>query len=88
MQITRIQDEIIGTAHAERRVDPSTFSRLLLHDFDDVHAAIRDLSERGLLESADGDTFCLTDEGQALHQAQEDARRAAVVSRTSSWQRR
>jgi hypothetical protein len=27
---------------------------LLLHDFDDVHAAIRDLSERGLLESADG----------------------------------
>jgi hypothetical protein len=45
MQITQIQEEIIGTAHAEGRVDPSTFSRLLLHDFDDVHAAIRDLSE-------------------------------------------
>lgn len=88
MQITQIQDEIIDTAHAEERVDPTTFSRLLHHDFDDVHAAIRDLSERGLLESADGDTFRLTDEGQALHRAREDARRAAVVSRTSSWQRR
>jgi hypothetical protein len=88
MQITQIQKEVIDTAHAEGRVDPSAFSRLLLHDLDDVHAAIRDLSERGLLESAEGDTFCLTDEGQALHRAQEDARRAAVVSRTSSWQRR
>ncbi|MEX2106284.1 MAG: hypothetical protein WD810_05240 [Solirubrobacterales bacterium] len=88
MQITQVQDEIINTAHTEGRIDPATFSRLLLHDLNDVHAAIRDLSERGLLESAEGDAFRLTDEGQALHRAQEDARRAAVVSRTSSWQRR
>jgi Mn-dependent DtxR family transcriptional regulator len=88
MQTTQIQNEIIDTAHAEGRVDPNTFARLLLHDLDDVHAAIRDLSEQGLLESAEGDTFRLTSEGQALHRAQEEAHRAAVVSRTSSWQRR
>lgn len=88
MRLAQIQDEVINTAHAEGRVDPNAFSRLLHHDLEDVHAAIRELLGRGLLESAEGDTYSLTDEGKALHRAQEDARRAAVVSRSSSWQRR
>jgi len=88
VQLTQIQDEIIDTAQSQGRVDPATFARLLLHDLDDVHAAIDELVSRGLVTTAEGGTFCLTDQGEAVHRAQEDARRAAVISRTRSWQRR
>lgn len=87
MQLTQIQNEVIGAAHSESQVDPITFAGLLLHDLDDVHAAISDLVDRGLVAAAEGDTFRLTDQGEAVHRAQEDAHRADVVSRTRSWQR-
>lgn len=88
MQLTQIQDEIIDTAHSQDQIDPATFARLLLHDLDDVHAAINDLVNRGLVTAAEGDTFRLTDQGKAVYRAQEDAHRAAVISRTRTWQRR
>jgi Mn-dependent DtxR family transcriptional regulator len=88
VQLTQIQDEIIDTAHSQGQVDPATFARLLLHDLDDVHAAINELVNRGLVAAADGDTFRLTDQGEAVHRAQEDAHRAVVISRTGTWQPR
>jgi Mn-dependent DtxR family transcriptional regulator len=87
MQITQIQNEIIGEAHTEGQIKPDDVVRLLLHDPKDVNAAIQDLVNRGLLENTEGDAYRLTDQGQAVHRAQEDAHRAAVISRTSSWQR-
>lgn len=87
MQFTQIQNEIIDTANSQGQIDPATFARLLLHDLDDVHAAINDLINRGLLAAAEDDTYRLTDQGEAAHRAQEEADRAAVVARTSSWQR-
>jgi Mn-dependent DtxR family transcriptional regulator len=88
VQLTQIQDEVISTAHSEGRVDPTTFARLLRHDLEDVHAAISDLVDRGLAAAAEGDTYCLTDQGETVHRAREETHRAAVVSRTASWQRR
>jgi Mn-dependent DtxR family transcriptional regulator len=88
VRLTQIQDEIIDTAHSQGQVDPATFARLLLHNLDDVHAAINELVNRGLLAAAEGDTFCLTDQGEAAHRAREDAHRADVISRTRSWQSR
>ena len=87
MQFTQIQNEIIDTAHSQGQVDPATFARLLLHDLNEVHVAINDLVNRGLLTAGEGDTYRLTDQGEAVHRAQEEAHRAAVVARTSSWQR-
>jgi Mn-dependent DtxR family transcriptional regulator len=87
VQLTQIQDEVIDMAHSEGQVDPNTFAHLLLRDRDSVHAAIRDLVDQGLLESAEGDSYRLTDQGEAVHRAREQAHRAAVVSRTRSWQR-
>jgi len=86
--LTQTQDELIDAAHSEGQVDPATFARLLLHDLDDVHAAISDLIDQGLMAAAEGDTYCLTDQGEAVHQRQEEAHRDAVVSRTHSWQSR
>jgi Mn-dependent DtxR family transcriptional regulator len=88
VQLTQIQDEVIDKAHCEGQVDPANFARLLLHDLDDVHAAISDLVNRGLLTGAEGDTYRLTDQGEAVHRAQEDAHRAAVIARTGTWQPR
>lgn len=88
MQLTQIQDEVIDKAHCEGQVDPASFARLLLHDLDDVHAAIKDLINRGLVAAAEGDTYRLTDQGEAAHRALEDAHRAAVISRTPTWQPR
>lgn len=88
MQFTRIQDEVIDKAHGEGQVDPTSFARLMLHDLDDVHAAIKDLINRGLVAAAEGDAYRLTDQGEAVHRALEDARRAAVISRTQTWQPR
>lgn len=88
MQFTQIQNELIDTAHSQGQIDPATFARLLLHDLDDVHAAIDDLVNRELLATAEGDTYGLTDQGEAVYRAQEEAERAAVVNRTRSWQRR
>jgi Mn-dependent DtxR family transcriptional regulator len=87
VQFTQLQDEVIDTAHSQGQIDPATFARLLLHDLDDVHAAISDLVDRGLVAAAEGDTYRLTDQGEVVHRAQEEAHRAAVVSRTRSWQR-
>ena len=87
MQLTQIQNEVIGAAHSESQVDPTTFAGLLRHDLDDVYAAINDLVNRGLVAAAEGDTFRLTDQGEAVHRAQEDAHRADVISRTRTWQR-
>jgi Mn-dependent DtxR family transcriptional regulator len=86
MQLTQLQDEVIDAAYSQA-VDPSVFARLLLHDLEDVHDAINELVGKGLLEGTEQDTYCLTDQGQALHRAQGKAHRAAVVSRTRSWQR-
>lgn len=88
MQFTQIQDEVINTAHCEGKIDPATFARLLHHDLDDVHAAISDLVNRGLVAPAEGDSFHLTEQGEAVHRRQKEADRAAVVRRTSSWQQR
>ncbi len=85
VQLTQLQDEVVDTAHSQSQFDPSVFARLLLHDIDDVHAAIRDLIDRGLLERAEGDTYRLTDQGEAVHRAQEQAHRATVVRLSSSW---
>jgi Mn-dependent DtxR family transcriptional regulator len=87
VQLTQIQNAIIGAAHSESQVDPTTFASLLRHDLDDVHAAINDLVNRGLVAPAEDDTFRLTDQGEAVHRAQEDAHRADVISRTGTWQR-
>ena len=84
--MTQLQDEVIDAAHSQA-VDPSVFARLLLHDLEDVHDAINDLVGKGLLEGTKQDTYCLTDQGEALHRAREKADRAAVVRRTRSWQR-
>jgi hypothetical protein len=88
VQLPQIQDEVIDTAHSQGRVNPDSFARLLLHDLDDVHAAITDLVNQGLVAPAEGDTYRLTDQGEAIHREREQAHRAAVVSRTQSWQRR
>jgi predicted transcriptional regulator len=87
VQLTQIQNEVIGAAHSEGQVVPTTFASLLRHDLDDVHAAIDGLVNRGLVAPAEEDTFRLTDEGEAVHRAQEDARRANIISRTGTWPR-
>jgi hypothetical protein len=87
VQLTQIQDEVIDKAHCEGKVDPDAFAHTMHHDLDDVHAAINDLVNRGLVAAADGDTYRLTDQGEAVHRAQEDANRAAVIARTGTWQR-
>jgi hypothetical protein len=86
VKLTQIQDEVIDTAHCEGKVEPATFARLMLYDLDDVHAAINDLVNRGLVSAAEGDAFHLTDRGEAVHRRQEEADRAAVIDRT--WQPR
>jgi Mn-dependent DtxR family transcriptional regulator len=73
VQFTQLQDEVIDTAHSQGKVDPATFARLLLHDLDDVHAAISDLVNRELLAAAEGDTYRLTEQGEAVHRAREEA---------------
>lgn len=88
MRLTPIQDEVINRAHCEGKVNPDTFARLLHHDPADVRAAISDLINRGLLAAAEGDTFRLTDQGEAVHRRKEEADRAAVISRTRTWQPR
>jgi hypothetical protein len=88
VQLSQIQDEVIDKAHCEGTVNPAAFSRMMRHDLGDIHAAINDLVNRGLLAAADSDTFRLTDQGEAVHRRQEDAHRAAVVSRTRTWQPR
>jgi predicted transcriptional regulator len=88
VQLTQIQKEIIDAAHSEGQVDPATFARLKDHELDDVQADIDDLVSRGLVASAENDTFRLTDQGKAVHREQEDARRAAVIRRTGTWQPR
>lgn len=85
MEFTQIQSEIIDAAHSEGQIDPAAFARLLHHDLDDVHAAINDLVNRGLVAATAGDTFRLTDQGEAVHRAREDARRADVIRRTRTW---
>lgn len=88
VQFTQIQDGVIDKAHCEGKVDPTTFARLMLHDLADVHAAINDLVNRGLVVAAEGDTFHLTDRGEAVHRWKEEADRAAVIARTPTWQPR
>jgi hypothetical protein len=86
--LTQIQDEVIDKAHCEGKVDPNNFARLMHHDLDEVHAAISDLVNRGLVTAAEGDTFHLTDQGEAVRRRQEKADRAAVIRRTGTWQPR
>lgn len=88
MQFIQIQNEIIDTAHSQGQVDPATFARLMLYEPDDVQAAISELINRGLVAAAEGGNFHLTDQGEAVHQAQEESHRADVISRTGTWQRR
>lgn len=88
MKLTQIQDEVIDKAHCEGKVEPATFARLMLYDLDEVHAAINDLVNRGLVAAAEGDTFHPTDRGEAVHRRQEEADRAAVIDRTRTWQPR
>jgi Mn-dependent DtxR family transcriptional regulator len=87
VRLTQLQDEVIDAAHSQGQIDPATFARLLLHDLGDVHVAISDLVDRDLVAVED-DTYRLTDQGEVVHRAREEAHRAAVVARTSSWQRR
>ena len=88
VRLTQIQDEVIDTAHSQGRIEPASFARVLLHDLNEVHAAISDLVNRGLMVASADDAYCLTDQGETIHRAQEEAHRAAVISRTRSWQRR
>lgn len=88
MQLTQLQDEIINAAHCEGHVEPAAFAGRLLHDLADVDAAITELVNRGLMAAAEGEAFGLTDQGEAVHRAREDAHRADVISRTRTWQRR
>lgn len=88
MQPSELQDEIIDTAHSQGQLDPMPFARLLLHDIDDVRAAIHSLVDRGWLVAAEDDTYRLTEPGERYHRARASKHRAAVVSRTLSWQRR
>lgn len=88
VQLSQIQEEVIDKAHCEGRVDPTSFARLMLHDLDDVQAAINDLVNRGLVVASEGDAYRLTEQGEATHRAQEEAHRAAVVSRIQTWQPR
>lgn len=85
VQLTEIQDGVIERAHCEGRVNPAAFASGMLHDLDDVHAAIDDLVNRGLVTADEGNTFRLTDQGEAHHRRQEEANRAAVVARTGTW---
>jgi len=85
VQPTQLQDEIIDTAHSAGELDPVTFARLLLHNLDDVHAAIRDLVDRGWLAAAEGDTYRLTEQVEDHHRARVSRHRAAVISRSRSW---
>jgi Mn-dependent DtxR family transcriptional regulator len=87
VQFTELQDAVIEKAHGEGCVNPDDMVRLLLHDPDDVQTAVRDLLNRGLLEG-EGDAYRLTDQGRAAHRATEEAHRAAVISRTQTWQPR
>jgi len=85
LQLTQVQNEILDTAHSEGRVHPSTFASRLLHDLNEVHAAISDLVGRGLVV-AEGDTYRLTERGDAAHGARVKQHRTAVISRTRTWQ--
>jgi hypothetical protein len=88
VQFTQIQDEIIEKAHCEGKVDPAAFAGQMAHDPDDVHAATNDLVNRGLVAADEGDTFRLTDQGEAFQRAKEEAHRATVIDRTRTWQPR
>jgi hypothetical protein len=88
VQLSQIQDEVIDKAHCEGKVDPASFADTMVHDLDDVQAAINDLVNRGLVAAAEGDTYRLTEQGEARHRAQEKAHRAAVIARTEFWQPR
>lgn len=88
MQLTQIQNEIIDTAHSQGQIDPATFARSMLYEPDDVWTAITELVNWGLMAAAEGDNFHLTDQGEAVHRAQEEAHRGDVISRTGTWQRR
>jgi Mn-dependent DtxR family transcriptional regulator len=85
LQLTPLQNEILATAHAEGRVQPSIFASRLLHNLNDVHAAISDLVDEGLAV-AEGDTYRLTERGDAAHRARMKQHRADVLSRTGTWQ--
>jgi Mn-dependent DtxR family transcriptional regulator len=86
VQLTQLQDEVIDKVHAEGQVKPDDVARLLLHDLDDVRAAIRDLVDGGLLEDAGDNVYRLTADGQAVHQAREKAHSDAVKMNTRTWQ--
>ena len=86
MQLTQLQDEVIDTAHAEGQVKPDAVARLLLHDLSEVHIAIRELAEQGLVESVDSGIYRLTAEGRAVYRARENAHGDAVKMNTRTWQ--
>jgi hypothetical protein len=88
VQLTQLQDEVINAAHCEGHADPASFAGRLLHDLADVDAANDGLVNRRLMAATEGGTFSLTDQGEAVHRAQENAHRADVISRTRTWQRR
>jgi predicted transcriptional regulator len=88
MQLTQIQYELIEAARTEGQVHPDAFAHRLSHNCEDVHAAISDLVEAGLLAAAEGDAYRLTNQGEAVNRARDEANRAAVVRRTRSWQPR
>jgi hypothetical protein len=88
VQLTQLQDEVTNVAHCEGHVDPASFAGRLLHNLADVDTAIEGLVNRGLMAATEGDTFGLTDQGEAVHRAQEDGHRADVINRTRTWQSR
>jgi Mn-dependent DtxR family transcriptional regulator len=88
VQLTQIQFEVIAKAHAEAQVDPRDVARLLLHNPGDVLAAMRELADKGLLETVDGSIYSLTAEGETVHRATERSHRTAVIRRMPSWQPR
>jgi Mn-dependent DtxR family transcriptional regulator len=85
VRLSQIQNEVISAAHSEGRVHTRTFAALLGHGLDEARAAIDDLVNRGLLAPTGGEVFRLTEAGDAVNQAREEAHRAAVVSRTQTW---
>jgi hypothetical protein len=87
VRLTDLQEEIVSNAHG-RGIHPDKFADLLNHDPADVHNAITDLVDRALLVAVEGNTFRLTEQGEAAHRQREEADRAAVIRGTPSWQPR
>jgi hypothetical protein len=82
MKLTQIQLEAVEIAHSEAVVVPDKMVRLLLHDPDDLAAALDGLARAGLMEEREGGRYVLTSKGVATV-AERKARESAQVKRAA-----